>query len=210
MWRDSVRAAVKFTPMPKKAAVRLYHRAREWERSTRQPGRHGGVIGQIGLRVLESLLFDFLNHQTGQLDPSYEGIAKKARCSRASVWRALGRLRALGILDWVRRCIGQMRGGRYVLEQERNAYGVQAETLWKGYRAAPSMPASPESGTWGDHPSLPSALSQAAQDQRQGFSRGAVLTALEADPGDRLAVALARMGRALAGRENGGLPGVSA
>jgi hypothetical protein len=43
----------------------------------------------------------------------------------------------------------------------------------------------------------------------QGLSRGAVLTALEGDPGDDLAAALARMGRALAGRDIGGLPGVS-
>jgi hypothetical protein len=195
--------------MPKKAAIRLYHRAREWERRTHQPGRHGGVVGRIGLAVLQTLIFDYLNHATGQLDPSYEGIAKKAGVSRASVWRALVRLRDLGILTWLRRCIGEMRGGRYVLAQERNAYAVQGETAWRGYRAPPEAPSAPEAGTWGDHPPMLAALAQAAQDQLSGLSRGAVLTALEADPGDGLAAALARMGRALAGRENGGLPGVS-
>ena len=77
VWRGSVRGEVQFTPLAKKAAVRLWHRAREWDRTTRQPGRHGGAVGRIGLVVLHSLLFDFLNHRTGQLDPSYEGIAKK-------------------------------------------------------------------------------------------------------------------------------------
>jgi len=210
VWRGSVRAEVQFTPMPKKAAVRLWHRAREWDRVTRAPGRHGGKVGRIGLLVLHSLLFDFLNHKTGQLDPSYEGIAKKAGVSRASVGRALARLRSLGILAWVRRCVGELRDGRFVLAQERNAYAVQAEGQWQGYRPAPELPAVPEAGTWGDAPPMPSALAQAAQDQGQGLSRGAVLTALEADPGDGLARALARMGRALAGRETGRLSGVSA
>lgn len=209
VWRGSVRAEVRFTPMPKKVAIRLYHRAREWERKTRQPGRHGGIVGRVGLAVLESLLFDYQNYRTGQLDPSYEGIAKKAGVSRASVWRALVRLRDLGVLTWLRRCIGEMRGGRYMLAQERNAYAVQAETAWKGYRAPLEAPTAPEAGTWGDHPPLLTAVAQAAQDQLGGLSRGTVLTALEADPGDGLAAALARMGRALAGRENGGLSGVS-
>ena len=75
--------------------------------------------------------------------------------------------------------------------------------------ASAGQPA-PEPGTWGAHPPLPSALVQAAQDQGMGLSRGAVLTALASDPGDALAAALARMGRALAGRETGGLSGVSA
>jgi len=212
VWRGSVRAEVKFMPLPKKAAVRLWHRAREWDRSTRAPGRHGGKVGRIGLLVLHSLLFDFLNHRTGQLDPSYEGIAKKAGVSRASVGRALARLRRLGILDWVRRCAGALRDGRFVLAQERNAYAVQGEGQWRGYRPVPAlaMPERPEPGTWGAHPPLPSALVQAAQDQRMGLSRAAVLTALASDPGDALAAALARMGLALAARETGGLSGVSA
>ena len=210
VWRGSVRAEVTFTPMPKKAAVRLYHRARDWDRSTRAPGRHGGAIGRIGLTVLHSLLFDFLNHRTGQLDPSYEGIAKKAGVSRASVGRALARLRSLGILDWVRRCGGELRDGRFVLTQERNAYAVQPEGRWQGYQPAPVRPEAPEPGTWGAHPPLPSALVQAVQDQGMGLSRGAVLTALASDPGDALAAALARMGQALTARQNGSLSGVSA
>ena len=209
VWRGSVRAEVRFSPMPKKAAIRLYHRAREWDRRTHQPGRHGGVVGHMALKVLESLLFDYLNYATGQLDPSYEGIAKKAGVGRASVWRALVRLRDLGILTWLRRCIGEMRDGRYLLAQERNAYAVHGESVWRGYRAPLEASTAPEAGTWGDHPPILTAVAQAAQDQLGGLSRGAVLAALEADPGDGLAAALARMGRALAGRESGGLLGVS-
>ena len=210
VWKGSVRAEVRFTPLPKKAAARLWHRAREWDRATRAPGRHGGKVGRIGLLVLHSLIFDFLNHKTGQLDPSYEGIAKKAGVSRASVGRALARLKALGILNWVRRCVGELRDGRFVLAQERNAYAVQEEGQWQGYRPAPELPVAPEPGTWGEHPPLQGALSQAAQDQAMGLSPGAVLLALRSDPGDALAAALARMGQALAARQAGSLSGVSA
>lgn len=83
-----MRAEVRFTTLPKKQAVKLNHRARE--RQTRQPGQHGGVIGSIGLLVLHSLVFNFLNYRTGQLDPPYKEIAKMAEVSRASVGRALG------------------------------------------------------------------------------------------------------------------------
>ena len=210
VWKGSVRAEVRFTPLPKKVAARLWHRAREWDRATRAPGRHGGKVGRIGLLVLHSLIFDFLNHKTGQLDPSYEGIAKKAGVSRASVGRALARLKALGILNWVRRCVGELRDGRFVLAQERNAYAVQEEGQWQGYRPAPELPVAPEPGTWGEHPPLLGALAQAAQDQAMGLSQGAVLTALRSDPGDALAAALARMGQALAARQAGSLSGVSA
>ena len=210
VWRGSVRAEVRFTPLPKKAAARLWHRAREWDRATREPGRHGGKVGRIGLLVLHSLIFDFLNHQTGQLDPSYEGIAKKAGVSRASVGRALVRLKALGILNWVRRCVGELRAGRFVLAQERNAYAVQGEGQWQGYMPAPDLPAAPEPGTWGEHPPMLNVLAQAVQDQAMGLSQGAVLTALRSDPGDALAAALARMGQALAARQAGSLSGVSA
>lgn len=210
VWKGSVRAEVRFTPLPKKAAARLWHRAREWDRATRTPGRHGGKVGRIGLLVLHSLIFDFLNHKTGQLDPSYEGIAKKAGVSRASVGRALARLKALGILNWVRRCVGELRDGRFVLAQERNAYTVQEEGHWQGHRPAPELPVAPESGTWGEHPPLQGALAQAVQDQAMGLSQGAVLTALRSDPGDALAAALARMGQALAARQTDRLSGVSA
>jgi alkylated DNA nucleotide flippase Atl1 len=209
VWKGSVRAEVNFTPLPKKQAVKLYHRARAWERQTRQPGRHGGVIGRVGLLVLHSLVFDFLNFRTGQLDPSYEGIAKKAGVSRASVGRALRRLKALGMLSWVRRCVAEIRDGRFTLAQERNAYAVQGEGGWQGYQPPMEAPQGPQTGTWGDHPPLLSGLSQAAQDQRAGLSSATVLATLRSDPGDALAAALARMGQAVLAREKLAQSGIS-
>jgi hypothetical protein len=90
--------------LAKKAAVRLWHRARDFDRGTHQPGRHGGTVGHTALQVLHSLVFDFLNHRTGRLDPSYAAIAAKAGVCVRTVASALKRLRELGILNWVRRC----------------------------------------------------------------------------------------------------------
>src|SRR6185312_254777 len=48
----------------KKAAVKLWHRARDFDRQTRKPGQRGGAVGPSALQVLHVLLFDFLNFQT--------------------------------------------------------------------------------------------------------------------------------------------------
>ena len=114
------------------------------------------------LAVLHALIFDFLNHRTGRLDPSYAAIAAKAGVCVRTVATALKRLRELGILNWVRRCAESWADGRFVLEQETNAYAVLPESQWRGYRPPPEPPAAPWPDTWGAIPPMPSALVQAA------------------------------------------------
>ena len=58
---------------------------------------------------------------------------------------------------WVRR----WADGRFVLEQQTNAYAVLPESQWRGYRPPPEPPV-PAAGTWGDPPPVLSALAQAA------------------------------------------------
>jgi len=82
---------------------------------------HGGAVGHSGLQVLHALIFDFMNYTSGRLDPSY-AIAKAANVCERTVNNAITRLKELGILNWVRRCAESMRDGRFVLEQETNAY----------------------------------------------------------------------------------------
>jgi len=155
VWSDSTTQTVRFQPMPKKVAVRLWHRAREFDRGTHQPGRHGGAVGHVGLAVLHALIFDFLNHRTGRLDPSYAAIARQAGVCVRTVATALKRLRELGILAWVRRCAERWADGRFVLEQETNAYAVLPEGQWRGYRP-PQEPLTPAPGTWANqHPCCP-------------------------------------------------------
>jgi hypothetical protein len=95
VWSGSTATPIRFAPMAKKAAVRLWHRARDFDRGTHQPGRHGGSVGHAGLQVLHSLIFDFLNHRTGQLDPSYAAIARSAGVCVRTVAAAVKRLREL-------------------------------------------------------------------------------------------------------------------
>jgi len=43
VWSDSTTADAKFCPMPKTQAVKPWHRARDFERKTRQPGKQDGA-----------------------------------------------------------------------------------------------------------------------------------------------------------------------
>ena len=196
VWRDSTTKEVKFQPMPKRQAVKLWHDARRFERQTRQPGKQDGAIGRNGLAVLQALLFDFLNYASGALYPSWAAIADKACISPRSVGRGLVKLKAAGVLNWLRRCVEHWIDGRFTLRQETNAYAVLPCSQWRGYSAPPPAPP-PDPGTWGDHPPMGRAIDLAATVAREGGDLLARLAALESDSGDDLAVALARLGRAV-------------
>lgn len=196
VWRDSTTSQVKFQPLPKKQAVQLYHKARRFERQTRQPGRQDGALGRNGLAVLHALIFDILNYATGRLDPSYARIAEKACISLRSVARGLANLKAAGVLNWLRRCAESWRDGRFCLGQETNAYAVLPATQWRGYYEPPEAPA-PQPGTWGDHPPR-DIMAEAVADCAAGSTKAAIAALGAADKygGDALAGALARLGSA--------------
>lgn len=201
VWSDSTTKEIRFQPVPKKAATRLWHRARAFDRQTNQQGKHGGAVGHAALQVLHSLIFDFLNYTTGRLDPSYAAIARAANVCERTVATALKRLRDLGILNWVRRCAETWQDGRFVLEQQTNAYAVLPDSQWRGY-VPPPEPVAPWPDTWGATPPLPSQLVQAAEEARRGGDRRTVIAMLDADPGDGLAAALVRLGRSMAGHDS--------
>ena len=141
VWSGSVAGPVKCRPMPKREAVRLYHRARAFERQTRQPGKQDGAIGRNGLAVLHAFLFDFLNFRTGRLDPGYRAIARAAAISVRSVARGLQKLKEAGVFKWLRRCSASVdAAGRFALAQETNAYAVSPTSQWNGYREPPPFP----------------------------------------------------------------------
>ncbi len=200
VWKDSTTKDVRYKPLPKKKAVRLYHEARRFERQTRRPGKQDGALGRNGLAVLHAMLFDCLNYASGRLDPSYEGLARLACISYRSAARGLQKLRAAGVLNWVRRCTPTLQDGRFVLEQETNAYAVLPATQWRGY-AMPAPVAGPMPGTWGDHPPLPDLLTQAAQERQEGAGIRRTIELLSADPRDGLAMSLARLAASIHGRK---------
>ena len=179
----------------RKQAAKLWHKARRWDRDTRQPGRHGGVIGRTALGTLYVLLFDFLNHRTGRLDPSLDAIARKAGCCRRAVVDALARLRDLGLLHWQRRCEETRDAeGRFRLRQRTNAYGLLPPSQWRGYRDTDPPPPDPATLGAPERDSRPDRGRGRRDHQGQ---RKAAVAALEADPRDRLAMALAALGRAM-------------
>jgi hypothetical protein len=194
VWGGSASKPVHFKPMPKRQAVRLWHDARRFERQTRKPGRQDGALGRNGLAVLYALLFDFLNHATGQLDPTRKTLAKAANISIRSVDRGLAALKAAGVLDWVRRFSAAS------LTQIASAYFVQAQTAWRGFWRPPDVP-TPYPEAWGATPPLPGPISAAAALRAEGASLGAICAALESDPRDPLTSGLARWGRLMAARK---------
>ena len=192
VWKGSARTPVRFVPMARRDAVRLFHEARRFERATRKFRKQDGSVGRNGILLLQAMLFDCLNHKTGRLDPSYRTLARLAHISIRSVARGLQKLKAAGIINWVRRCAESIINGQWCLEQESNAYAVIPPTQWHGYRPKPPLQR-PEAGTWGDQPPIPSALEGAADAVRNGYGSEAAETALRRDPGDALAAAVARL-----------------
>lgn len=192
VWKDSTPSKVRFVAQPKKALQRIYFEARRWERSSRGPNRQDGAIGRNGLAVLQSLIFDFYNWKSGRLDPGYAAIAAKAGLSIRSVARGLARLKACGILNWIRR---KYCGDDGLVKQETNAYALITPNQWSGFFYQVAGSTAPEPGTTGEHPPIPSALEAGAAALSEGYGREAAITALENDPTDLLAAALGRLGR---------------
>jgi DNA-binding transcriptional ArsR family regulator len=74
--------------------------AKEWDWATRQPRRHGGVIGRTGCLVYGAILAASLNGRTDQVELSYAEIAEGTGVSHSTVATAIRRLRELGVLTW--------------------------------------------------------------------------------------------------------------
>lgn len=102
-------------PISYKEREQIWRDALEREAATRKPGCQNGVIGKAGLAVLRSLLFDFTNMKTGVCFPRVRTLQAKLQpwYSRASIFRALDRLEAVGVLTRVSR---RMRNAKKVIQ----------------------------------------------------------------------------------------------
>jgi len=198
VWSGSTTKPVRFVPLSKKDASILYIKAEAFERQTRKPGMQDGDVGRNGLKILYAFLFYFLNFKTGRLDPSQKAIARQANISERSVTRGLAKLKAAGILNWLNRA-GETRDekGRYCQYQTTNAYAVLPSSQWKGFiEDKRQNPLPPHPTAWGATPPLPDLITQALAELTQG-ERATALSILEVDPGNHLARALARYGKAI-------------
>ena len=111
------------------------------------------------------MIFDCLNYASGRLDPAIATIAKLAAISDRSAARGLAALKAAGVLNWLRRCKGEMEDGRYTLRQESNAYAILPASQWHGY-TPPAEPPAPDPAAWGATPPLPDAVTAAALERQ--------------------------------------------
>ena len=196
VWRDSTTKTVKFMPLTKKQAVKIFHKARAFERQTRQKGKQDGALGRNGLLVLHTLIFDFLNYVTGRLDPAIETIAKKTASASAASSAASP------ISNDPACCTGYAAPPKPATskaasaKQDTNAYGIVPPSQWLGFfDRLPDAPP-PHPSEWGAVPPLPSVIEQAAEETRHG-KRKTALSILESDPDDELAAALASLGRTM-------------
>jgi hypothetical protein len=200
VWSGSTRKPVQFQPMPRRQAVRIWHDARRLERQTRRPGHQDGAIGRNGLAVLHAFLFDFINRATGQLTPTRATIARAANICIRSVDRGLEKLKAAGVINWIRRCEEAWENGLYRLRQIASAYFVLGQSQWRGFWQPPEAPL-PYPEAWGQTPPLPDPLALAGIVHAEGGSHAAQLAALACDPRDGLANAMARLFSAITTRE---------
>jgi hypothetical protein len=200
VWHGSTRKPVQFQPMPKRQAVRIWHDARRLERRTRKPGHQDGAIGRNGLAVLHAFLFDFINRATGELTPTRATIARAACISISSVDRGLAKLKAAGVINWLRQCAESIENGVYGLRQIASAYFVLAQSQWRGFWQPPASPP-PDPEAWGQTPPLPSPIEMAAQLQAEGGSHAAQLDALTCDPRDGVANGMAGLFSAIIARK---------
>ncbi len=197
VWSGSTTKQARFEALPKKTAMRIYHKAMKWNGSGKLAKCHGGVIGSHVMLVLHTLIFEFLNYGTGRLDPSYAAIQRKTRLCRQTVAKALARLKELGIVNWIRRCREDRdEDGRFMLRQKTNAYAILPPTQWRGYTEHAS-PEPPDPSSWGACPPLPSLIEQASADIQAGDSARTVINRLDADPGDAVAQHVASLFRAI-------------
>ena len=188
VWKGSTTKEVQFRPITKAERNEIWTRAQQLEQLTKKPGCPDGILGRSGLDVLEAMLFKILNKKTGQLDPSYAGIARKTRThlSERTVARALVRLRDAGIIDWENRCEGVVdEAGVFRLEQKTNAYVIEPIARWR--RKLPPGPPLPDPSCWGATPPL-----DPVADAGKDIAARIIAYEAEAAAGSTLAAVLAR------------------
>jgi hypothetical protein len=129
VWRDSYKKCL-LVPLPRKRLREYYRELQKFNMMT------GGAIGGSGMRVAYEMIEHFADPETGELTPSKQQLATRLGLCVRTVANALDRLKAFGVLDWVRRCIDDVdERGRYQLKQISNAYSIKSPASWRWTKA---------------------------------------------------------------------------
>lgn len=129
----TVRGGKRWTGALLKAAKRLELRTRE-KRRENEPGARNGVLGEVGIAVLE-YLYDIVDYADGTLEPAIRTIAAAIGRAYSAVHEALTRLRNAGFLRWMRRSKPKdnPEPGGPTIEQASNAYALLVPTELEGW-----------------------------------------------------------------------------
>jgi Fe2+ or Zn2+ uptake regulation protein len=188
-------------PITKREALEIWSQANQLEDVTRKPGKREGRIGRSALLVLNVMLFKRHHWKTGRLDPSYDTLARDAHMCRSTVYRALNKLRAVGIIERIRRCYRDTKDdGSFCLRQDTNQYHFNLPSLWKSFKALWS-PVKIDRDDLGLEPFIPdlSGMYAGSEAIKAGAKGVAVLAYLSSDPNDRLGQQVAGLGAARLG-----------
>lgn len=115
------------TPLDRNQRARLICQAESIERRTKAKGRKSGILGQTGLAVLRSLIFDFSNRSTGLCCPSIKSIQLKTGFCKQTVVKAIRALEAVGLIRVVRRLVRRVIDGIVRCVQGSNLYSFQLD-----------------------------------------------------------------------------------
>lgn len=196
--REKVFGDGRAAPLDRNAKARIMVYARAWNARHRQPGQHRGPLTRAFVEVLEALLWGFHNSRDGRCFPSYESIAAKAECNRDTVYEAIKALEAADVLSWVNR-ITRIR------VRELDLFG-QLATRWRTIRTSNAylfrdpLPCAPVRESWAN----PSKSENPSGTQIQDSSLLSSATKAPPLPPDSpLALALARLGNAMAAKLEG-------
>jgi len=113
--REKVFGPARGIPLDRNAKARIKVYVQGYNAKHKQPGQHHGPITRAFMDVFEALLWGFHNSKTGLCFPSYEEIAKKAKCCRDTVYEAIKMLEAANVLTWVNRITREQTRARDLL-----------------------------------------------------------------------------------------------
>ena len=117
--------------------------AEAWSEANKQPGQHRGPLTRATMEVLKALLWGFHNANTGRCFPSYETVAKKAKCAVSTAAKAIVSLEAAGILTWVNCLVRLTFRGIPKLVRTSNAYAFNLPPGDSGNLSAPHKMSKP-------------------------------------------------------------------
>jgi hypothetical protein len=152
-WRPHAR------PLDRNERAKIIFLAEALERRSKPPGRRNGLLGYVGLAVLRSLLFAFLNGRSGLCCPSYGAMMERTGLCRASIAHGVARLERAGIVRIIRRLVRQRvtRISPITGEPESYTGTTQTSSLYSLHRP----------GAWADHLPVPAGRSAPFPCRRQ-------------------------------------------